>query len=112
MRRATLEKIGGFEPFVRHLAEDHAIGEAVRLAGEKVSIPPFTVAHACVETSARQLIAHELRWSRTIRRVDPLGHLGSALGSSVRIRAARGHFSAPRLVVVALALATCARGSP
>jgi ceramide glucosyltransferase len=51
----------------------------VRLAGEKVSIPPFTVAHACVETSARQLIAHELRWSRTIRRVDPLGHLGSVL---------------------------------
>jgi ceramide glucosyltransferase len=79
MRRATLEKIGGFEPFVRHLAEDHAIGEAVRRAGEKVSIPPLTVAHACVETSARQLIAHELRWSRTIRRVDPLGHLGSVL---------------------------------
>ncbi|SAL61340.1 putative (ceramide) glucosyltransferase [Caballeronia choica] len=79
MRRATLEKIGGFEPFVSHLAEDHAIGEAVRLAGEKVSIPPFTVAHACVETSARQLIAHELRWSRTIRKVDPFGHLGSVL---------------------------------
>ncbi|HEX3636410.1 MAG TPA: glycosyltransferase, partial [Paraburkholderia sp.] len=79
MRRTTLEKIGGFEPFVRHLAEDHAIGEAVRLAGEKVSIPPFTVTHACVESSARQLIAHELRWSRTIRSVDPLGHLGSVL---------------------------------
>ncbi|REG49777.1 ceramide glucosyltransferase [Paraburkholderia sp. BL6669N2] len=79
MRRTTLDKIGGFEQFARHLAEDHAIGEAVRLAGEKVSIPPFTVAHACVESSARQLIAHELRWSRTIRRVDPLGYLGSVL---------------------------------
>ncbi|WP_168794186.1 bacteriohopanetetrol glucosamine biosynthesis glycosyltransferase HpnI [Paraburkholderia aromaticivorans] len=79
MRRDTLEKIGGFTPFVRHLAEDHAIGEAVRLIGEKVVIPPFTISHACVESSAAQLIAHELRWSRTIRRIDPLGHLGSAL---------------------------------
>ena len=79
MRRETLDKIGGFTPFVRHLAEDHAIGEAVRLIGEKVVIPPFTISHACVESSAAQLIAHELRWSRTIRRIDPLGHLGSAL---------------------------------
>jgi ceramide glucosyltransferase len=79
MRRETLEKIGGFMPFVKHLAEDHAIGEAVRMIGEKVVIPPFTIAHACVESSMTQLIAHELRWSRTIRRIDPLGHLGSAL---------------------------------
>jgi len=79
MRRATLEKIGGFAKFVHHLAEDHAIGEAVRMTGEKVVIPPFTVSHACGETSAAKLIAHELRWSRTIRTIDPLGHLGSAL---------------------------------
>lgn len=79
MRRETLEKIGGFAQFVHHLAEDHAIGEAVRMLGEKVVIPPFTVSHACVESSATKLIAHELRWSRTIRTIDPLGHLGSAL---------------------------------
>jgi ceramide glucosyltransferase len=79
MRRDTLEKIGGFTPFVRHLAEDHAIGEAVRMIGEKVVIPPFTISHACVESTAAQLIAHELRWSRTIRSIDPLAHLGSAL---------------------------------
>ncbi|MGH8782134.1 bacteriohopanetetrol glucosamine biosynthesis glycosyltransferase HpnI [Paraburkholderia sp.] len=79
MRRETLEKIGGFGQFVHHLAEDHAIGEAVRMIGEKVVVPPFAVSHACVETSAARLIAHELRWSRTIRTVDPVGHLGSAL---------------------------------
>ncbi|MDE1179874.1 bacteriohopanetetrol glucosamine biosynthesis glycosyltransferase HpnI [Paraburkholderia sp.] len=79
MRRDTLDRIGGLMPFVHHLAEDHAIGEAVRMLGEKVVVPPFAVAHACVETSARKLFAHELRWSRTIRRIDPLGHFGSAL---------------------------------
>lgn len=79
MRRDTFERIGGFTPFVRHLAEDHAIGEAVRMLGQEVAIPPFTVSHACVETSATRLIAHELRWSRTIRSIDPVGHLGSVL---------------------------------
>ncbi|KQR77237.1 glucosyltransferase [Burkholderia sp. Leaf177] len=79
MRRATLEKIGGFSQFVHHLAEDHAIGEAVRLAGEKVVVPAFAVTHACVEKNAAEFVAHELRWSRTIRTIDPAGHLGSVL---------------------------------
>ena len=79
LSRATLEQIGGFSQFTHHLAEDHAIGEAVRQLGEKVVVPPIIVTHACVETSASQLISHELRWSRTIRTIDPAGHLGSAL---------------------------------
>jgi ceramide glucosyltransferase len=79
MRRETLERIGGIAPFVHHLAEDHAIGEAVRMAGGKVAIPPFAISHACVENSFARLVAHELRWSRTIRAIDPAGHLGSAL---------------------------------
>lgn len=79
MRRATLEGIGGLAPFAHLLAEDHAIGEAVRAAGGKVSIPPFAVSHACVEDSLARLVSHELRWGRTIRAVDARGHLGSAL---------------------------------
>jgi ceramide glucosyltransferase len=79
MRRETLEKIGGLAQFAHHLAEDHAIGEAVRGIGGQVAIPPFAIAHACVETSLGKLVSHELRWSRTIKAVDPAGHLGSAL---------------------------------
>jgi len=79
MRRSTLEKIGGFEQFAHHLAEDHAIGEAVRRVGETVAIPSFSISHACVETSPIRLFKHELRWSRTIRSIDPAGHLGSSL---------------------------------
>ncbi|MBC8749449.1 ceramide glucosyltransferase [Paraburkholderia sp. WC7.3g] len=79
MRRDTYERIGGFKPFVHHLAEDYEIGAAVRAAGEQVAIPPFAIAHACVEASAAALVTHELRWSRTIRRIDPLAHFGTAL---------------------------------
>jgi ceramide glucosyltransferase len=79
MRRETLEKIGGMPQFAHHLAEDHAIGEAVRTIGGQVKIPPIAISHACVETSFARLFVHELRWSRTIRAIDPVGHLGSAL---------------------------------
>ncbi|AFQ49684.1 bacteriohopanetetrol glucosamine biosynthesis glycosyltransferase HpnI [Burkholderia cepacia] len=77
--RATLERIGGLTRFAHHLAEDHALGEAVRERGAHVAIPPFVVGHACVEETFASLYAHELRWSRTIRAADRPGHAGSVL---------------------------------
>jgi len=79
MQRETLDRIGGLRPYATCLAEDHAIGAAVRRSVGRVVIPPLTVGHACAETSFGQLLAHELRWGRTIRVVDPVGHLGSVL---------------------------------
>jgi ceramide glucosyltransferase len=79
MRRQTLDAIGGLDRFVGHLAEDHAIGEAVRDLSECVTIPSFTVSHACVEPTLRDFLSHKLRTSRTIRRITPAGHLGSVL---------------------------------
>ncbi|SAL81592.1 Acyl-CoA dehydrogenase-like protein [Caballeronia terrestris] len=79
MTRTTLLRIGGLAQFAHHLAEDYAIGEAVRRSGLSVAIPPFIVHHACVETTFSQLVAHELRWCRTIRAADRMGHLGAIL---------------------------------
>jgi ceramide glucosyltransferase len=87
LRRSTLAAIGGFAPLVNYLAEDHAIGEAVRATGAKVIVPPFAISHACVESSLAQLFTHELRWSRTIRSVDPAGHFGSALAQPLPLAA-------------------------
>ncbi|WP_061162926.1 bacteriohopanetetrol glucosamine biosynthesis glycosyltransferase HpnI [Caballeronia temeraria] len=75
----TLMRTGGLAQFAHHLAEDYAIGEAVRGIGLQVVVPAFIVRHACVETTFSQLFAHELRWSRTIRAADPAGHLGAIL---------------------------------
>ncbi|MFP6560807.1 bacteriohopanetetrol glucosamine biosynthesis glycosyltransferase HpnI [Paraburkholderia sp. B3] len=79
MTRETLAGIGGLAQFAHHLAEDHAIGEAVRRNGATVAIPPMIVEHACVENTFSRLFSHELRWSRTIRAADPSGHLGAVL---------------------------------
>lgn len=83
MRRETLDAIGGLGQFAGLLAEDHAIGVAVRATGQKVVVPGFVVGHACPESTAVRLMEHELRWSRTIRRIDPIGHAGSALSYPV-----------------------------
>jgi ceramide glucosyltransferase len=76
LRRATLAEIGGFKPFADCLADDYAIGEALRAHGCKISIPSFAVAHICTQTSLRELWRQQLRWARTIRSIDPAGYAG------------------------------------
>ncbi|HEY1638568.1 MAG TPA: glycosyltransferase, partial [Rhizomicrobium sp.] len=79
LRRRTLEEIGGFPAFRDRLADDFEIGRAVRRRGYRLAYPSILVSHRCAEQSFRELWAHELRWARTIRIVDPLGHWGSML---------------------------------
>ena len=79
MRRETLLKIGGLTPFAQHLAEDHAIGEAVRALSEQVALPSVLISHACVEPTFRSFFLHKLRAGRTIRGITPMGYLGSVI---------------------------------
>ena len=79
LRRHTLDRIGGFEAFADCLADDYAVGAAVRSLGYNLAIPPIVLDHTCFEATFSELLAHELRWARTIRRVDPLGFAGSAV---------------------------------
>ncbi len=77
MRRETLASIGGFAAAADTLADDYALGTAVRAKGFRVAIPPFVVAHVCGPMSAGEVWRHELRWARTIRAIEPLGYAGS-----------------------------------
>jgi ceramide glucosyltransferase len=77
MRRQTLEEVGGFNAFADYLADDYEMGRAVRAKGYTLAMPALGVGHTAAETSAVELFRHELRWTRTIRLVNPVGHLGS-----------------------------------
>jgi ceramide glucosyltransferase len=79
LRRDTLDTIGGFEAFRDTLADDYAMGAAVRALGREVRIPREMVMHAAAETSLADLWRHELRWARTVRNVDPAGFAGSVV---------------------------------
>lgn len=106
--RNTLTRIGGFEAFVEQLADDYAMGEAVREAGLRVVMSSHLVTHICAEHSGVELIRHELRWARTIRLLDPVGFVGSGVTHALPfalLGALLGGVSPPGLVMVASALA-------
>lgn len=79
LTRATLEQIGGLKPFVDHLWDDYAIGQAVRAAGLEVRVSALTVGHVCVESTGRQFFSYQLRNARTIGSIDPVGYFGSII---------------------------------
>lgn len=79
LRRELLSAIGGFEAFADLLADDYAIGAAVRARGLGGVVAPKVVTHNCSEASLAELMVHELRWARTIRGVDPAGFFGSGV---------------------------------
>jgi len=83
LSRKTLDGIGGFAAFADYLADDFEIGRAVRGQGLNLAIPALSVAHTAAETSLRALFHQELRWMRTIRCINPFGHLGSIVTHAV-----------------------------
>jgi ceramide glucosyltransferase len=109
LSRETLSRIGGFETVANQLADDYAIGEAVRRVGLRVVVPPLLVSHSFEEKSLSEVVRHELRWARTIFTVAPFGYISSgvthALPLALMGAALRG-FDAWGLAAVLIALAS------
>jgi ceramide glucosyltransferase len=76
LRKEVLDRIGGFASLSDLLADDHALGEAVRRLGLRVAVAPALPVHMAHEAGPRDLLAHELRWARTLRSLAPAGYLG------------------------------------
>jgi ceramide glucosyltransferase len=79
LRRDTLAAIGGFAAVADTLADDHALGAAVRRLGRAVVLSPCIIDDVIAEPSLGALFRHELRWARTIRSIAPAGFLGSVV---------------------------------
>ncbi|MBY0520688.1 MAG: bacteriohopanetetrol glucosamine biosynthesis glycosyltransferase HpnI [Sphingomonas sp.] len=108
LRRSTLDTIGGFVAFADVLADDYEIGRAVRGLGLETRVTDFYVTHGCADPTLPALVAHELRWSVTIFRIDPLGFAGSAAVHALPIAligAAAAQFSVVSQIILAATLA-------
>jgi ceramide glucosyltransferase len=77
--RRLLDRVGGLAEFGDCLHDDHAIGEAVRATGLRVTISSMVVGHVCLERSSRELLDTQLRRARTIRMINPLGYAGAVV---------------------------------
>jgi ceramide glucosyltransferase len=107
LTKSTLAKFGGLQSVADQLADDYALGMAVRDAGLKVAIPRLLVTHVCAEHSLRQLVLHEIRWARTIRAMDPAGFAGLVITFAVPLALLGVIFGGltPAAWIVAVALA-------
>ena len=87
LRRDMLERIGGFATIEDALADDYALGAAVRQAGGRIVVSSYLVDNIIAEPSFSALFGHELRWARTIRLVAPWGFVGSVVTQPVALAA-------------------------
>jgi len=79
VRRDVLAQTGGIESLADFLADDYMLGQRVIDAGYKIVLVPYVVANIIHERSWSSLYHHELRWARTIKSVQPIGYLLSAI---------------------------------
>jgi ceramide glucosyltransferase len=111
LRRDTLAAIGGFAAIADTLADDHALGAAVRRLGRAVVLSPYVVDDVIAEPSLGALFRHELRWARTIRSIAPAGFLGSVVTQPVVLALAALALDAqPRAAAAMLLVALACRG--
>ena len=79
LSRDTLDAIGGLEAVGDQLADDHALGAAVRRIGRTIVLAPVLVDNVIFEPTLGGLFRHELRWARTVRLLAPAGYAGSVI---------------------------------
>jgi ceramide glucosyltransferase len=69
LRRAELEKIGGFASIVNHLADDYELGKRIADLGLAVKLSDVVVETYLPAYDMLDFFAHQLRWARGVRDV-------------------------------------------
>ena len=75
-RRATLEKIGGFDAVKDFLAEDFVLGKLAAEHGDGVILSSYVIDHCIGSQTLSANLRHRLRWNRSTRRSRPAGYFG------------------------------------
>ncbi len=74
--RRALEKIGGLETLVDHLADDYELGARIDKAGYRIALSAEVVETAVPAYTWRSFVDHQIRWARTVRDARPWGYAG------------------------------------
>ena len=85
VRRDILVRAGGLESLVNVLADDHMLGQVALDQGYRVELSSYIVDNVVNEKSFGGLFAHELRWARTVRVLNPTGHSFSFLINTISV---------------------------
>jgi ceramide glucosyltransferase len=74
LRRDVFDAIGAFDALAPYLADDYELGARVRQLGLQSVVSRYEPIVTVDERGFSGLVTHELRWMRTIRTVQPVGH--------------------------------------
>jgi ceramide glucosyltransferase len=74
--REALDRIGGLQVLVDHLADDYELGARVARAGYRVALSAEVVETNIAAYGWRGFLDHQLRWARTVRDARPWGYAG------------------------------------
>jgi ceramide glucosyltransferase len=77
-RRAELERIGGFNSIVNHLADDYELGNRIADLGFTVELSDVVVETYLPAYNLRSFFMHQLRWARGVRDARAGGYFGLA----------------------------------
>src|SRR5207302_7989977 len=73
IKRAALDRIGGFAPIADYLADDYQLGRRVADAGYRLVLLPYVVETILDSVTLRDVWRHQVRWARTYRVCQPVG---------------------------------------
>jgi ceramide glucosyltransferase len=107
LRGEVLERAGGLAALADHLSDDAELGRLVREQGVAIGFTPDIAETLVNDASHAELFDHELRWSRTVRGLDPLGFFASVVshpGPLVLLVLARPGWLAAALLLAAILL--------
>ena len=76
VKREALERIGGFQTLVDHLADDYELGARVAKSGYRIALSAEVVETSVPAYTWQGFIEHQLRWGRTVRDASPSGYAG------------------------------------
>ena len=79
LTRAAHDAIGGFAAFTHVLAEDQAIGCAVKAAGFRIALSEIVVRNVTVTRSLRRALDRQMRWGKIRYSFSKLTYTGELL---------------------------------
>ncbi len=79
LRRADLDRLGGFAHLARFLAEDQVSGEEVHGLGLRTALCSTPVDNVLGRLDVREFARRHLRWARIRRHISPAGYAAEIL---------------------------------
>jgi ceramide glucosyltransferase len=82
LRRQDLAGLGGFRALAGYLADDYELGHRMAARGRRIVVCPVVVECRSSPMTTREVWAHQVRWSRTIRVCQPAPYFFSILSNA------------------------------